>query len=122
MGKMAAIHDPPRRVLVSLFFLISFSNASTHVKTVLQDSSVEISCSSSVIPPTWTFTHPKLNRQKTLAFSGTQPHPDLKDSRFSFTEIDSVYVLKISKANLKDAGNYNCHGDKLQQTLLNVVR
>ena len=110
--------------LISVFLLSAnrLTHASSQIQSVLSGSEVEIRCASSVVPPFWTFTHPKESQPKTLAFSGTQLHPDLKDSRFTFTESDSVYVLKISGIELKDVGNYNCHGDKLQQTLVNVVR
>ena len=112
--------------LLSSFFIMVICiwelSQATQTKTALQSSTVQISCGSSTIPPFWSFQSPKQNQPKTLAFSGTQPHPDLKDSRFSFSRSESAYILTISDVQLNDAGTYNCQGDKVQQTVLNIIR
>lgn len=101
---------------------VSMSTALTNSKTILVGSSLEISCSSSFVSPTWSWVGTKLNQPKTLAFGGTKPHPNLKDPRFSFTQSDSNYFLKITNVKVSDAGTYNCQGDSYHQTTLNVLR
>ena len=54
------------------------------------------SCFSS-FPPSWLWFGPKQLRPKTLATAGTQPHPNLKDPRFSFSKEETEYFVQISK-------------------------
>ena len=108
---------------VILFFASQTCNAAFPDSiAVLVGSPLRISCASSFVPPTWSWVGPKQSQPKTLAFSGTQSHPSLKDSRFSFSRSDTSYVLRISNVRLIDAGTINCQGDSLHQTLLNVIR
>ena len=109
-------------IFIILSMVIMMSLASVKTRTVLVGSSVEVSCLSSFVPPFWSWVGPKQNKPKTLAFSGTQPHPNLEDERFSFSKEDSIYFLRISSLKSTDAGTINCHGDSLRQTLLNVLR
>ena len=104
------------------FTSVAFVSASVDSVAVLVDSPLEISCTSALIPPMWTWIGPKQGQPKTLAFSGTQPHHNLKDTRFSFAQSDSNYILRISSVKLSDAGTINCLGDSPHQTLLNVIR
>ena len=117
------------KVLISVFFAsmvvhqnpLTFANASSASKTIFIGSSGEFSCISS-FPPLWSWSSKKGGKLKTLAYAGTQPHPSLKDDRFSFAQNKSTFVLKIRDVKASDAGNYNCQGDSHQQTVLNVVR
>ena len=61
-------------------------------------------------------------RPKTLASDGTKPHPNLKDTRFSFYEDDNKYLLRISGIASSDAGKYVCDGEVYQDNNLNVLR
>ena len=65
---------------------------------------------------------PKHGQPKTLAFSGTQPHPSLQDPRFEFSENETNFQLKLKNVKSKDAGTINCQGDSVLQTVLNVLR
>ena len=109
-------------ILCVYFVSLNCCTASTKSVAVLVGSPIEISCASFVVPPMWTWVGPKQNRPKTLAFYGTQPHPNLKDPRYSFSQSESNYVLRISNVELTDAGTINCQGDALHQTLVNVIR
>ena len=102
--------------------LFTLTIASTSSVTVLTGSSIEIDCPSKFVPPTWSWKGFKQSHPKTLAFSGTQPHPNLEDSRFSFFQKDSNFKLRLYGVKVGDAGAIYCQGDSFQQTLVNVIR
>ena len=108
--------------LVLFAMSISLSDATTNSVTLFVGSSVEISCASPLVPPMWSWVGVKQTKAKTLAFSGSQPHPNLNDQRFQFSQTGSSYILKLSRVKEADAGTFNCQGDSMQQTLLTVIR
>ena len=98
-----------------------FCSSAPVAKTVIIGSAVEFSCSSS-FPPSWLWLGPQQQRPKTLAYVGTQPHPNLKDDRFSFFKRESDYVIQITNVKTTDAGKFVCEADAYIEYSLNVVR
>ena len=119
--KMAAITIFLHYFLLQVV-LISFSKATLKSVTVFVGSSVEINCESSLYPPIWSWKGVKQSQPRTLAFAGTQPHPDLNDPRFTFSQNGSSFKLRLNGVKTTDAGTFNCQGGSLQQTLINVLR
>ena len=117
---------PPCSVFVAslVYFvttLICFS-LSAEIKTVLRGKSVEISCFSSFSPP-WTWYSRKDNTVKSLALSGTTPHPKLNEPRYRFYQkSENEYLLEITTVKEADAGKFICDGDTRTITTLNVIR
>ena len=110
-------------LLVACYVILPFlANAAPKPVTVLVGSSVKIHCLSPIVPPIWSWVGPKQSQHKTLAFSGIQRHPTLKDSRFSFSKNGSDYEMRLINVREADAGIINCQGDSLQTNLLNVLR
>ena len=92
------------------------------VVTVLTGSPLIINCPSKFVPPTWSWMGPKQGQSKTLAFSGTQPHPNLKDARFEFSKNGTNFQLRLKDVRESDAGTINCQGDTFLPTVVNVIR
>ena len=105
----------------TLCLRISWSSAITVSQTALLDSTIQFSCVSS-FPPSWMWFASKHQRPKTLTQTGTKPHPNLKDPRFTFTKRENEYFLRLSNIKSTDAGKYVCDGEEYQQFELNVVR
>ena len=103
--------------LSCLFFLTN----GEIILSSLEGSDLEISCVSS-FPPPWTWFGPKDGQHKSLAPSGTKPHPKLNEPRYSFTKMGNNYFIKITDSRFADAGKFVCDGDSYQVTLLNVMR
>ena len=90
-------------------------------KTFLVGSSVRISCRSN-IAPMWHWTDSKNGRDKILAVNGVNPHPNLEDQRYEFTNQNSEFSLLLTNVQSSDAGTFTCLGDSTFKTLVNVVR
>ena len=106
--------------IIILFWHYYICNGDTG-QTTLEDSFVQIKCVSSFSPP-WSWFGPKEGQHKTLAISGTKPHPKLNEPRYSFEKSGNDFVIKIQNVKLTDAGKFVCDGDDYQTTLLNVIR
>ena len=108
-------------VFLAIFHFCTFCFCSPSSKTVFFGYSVEFSCSSA-FAPSWLWFGPKQQRPKTLAYAGTQPHPNLKDDRFRFFRRNSEYVVEINDIKFSDAGKFVCDADSYQENALSVVR
>ena len=106
--------------LVLRIFLttIDVSDASdvTHY-TILLDFAVRFPCHST-FPPVWAKVNPTY---KTIALNGKK-HPNFRDDRFSFSNDESIYELRINRVKAADVGTYVCDGSKSVSFSLNVVR
>ena len=89
--------------------------------STLEGSNVDITCSSS-FPPPWTWFGPKDGQHRSLAPSGTRPHPKLNEPRYTFSKNGNNYHVQIINVKVQDAGKFVCDGDTSQMTLLNVMR
>ena len=106
--------------LIFFLFFITVSVASESV-TVLQGQSLEFSCQSS-FPPPWNWYSSKEGTMKSLAFSGTKPHPKLNEPRYQFHKNGNEYFLRISQVEFSDAGKFICDADSRLTFVLNVLR
>ena len=111
------------KIFVVIFLLSSIpsSFSLTTSKTVLLGSSIELYCVSS-FPPSWMWFGLKRLRPKTLASDGTKTHPNLKDTRYSFSKEVNRYRLQIFDIGSSDAGKYVCDGEVYHEINLNVMR
>ena len=109
-----------QRILVAVF-LSSIGVKCENSISVIEGQSVKLECSSS-FPPPWTWTSLRDSHTKTLAISGTKPHPKLNEPRFEFFQEKSNYFLQISDVKFGDAGKFVCDGDAYEVTILNVLR
>ena len=118
------------KTFIGIFF---FANVVKSERTisVIEGQSVKLECSSS-FPPPWTWTSMRDSHIKTLAISGTKPHPKLNEPRYEFYQNDADqsaaeqsgadYFLSISGVKISDAGKFVCDGDEYQINILNVMR
>ena len=101
--------------------LTAASAGETRLVAALEGKPVELKCSSSFAPP-WTWTSTKDGLMKTLAISGTKPHPKLNEPRFEFSREENDYFLRISRVEIADAGKFVCDGDSYDVSVLTVMR
>ena len=108
-------------IIYSFFIRHSLSETPSETQlTVLVGSTAEFSCPSS-FPPPWTW-HSSQGRYKMLTATGLKPHPQLKNSRYSFRVENSVYFLRIVDVSISDAGKFSCETEISVSTILNVIR
>ena len=106
-------------VFVIFWTLLRMSKAAE--LTALVKSPITISCRSN-LAPTWHWSDSKGKNDRILALAGVNPHPTLKNPRYSFTEKESVYVIRITNLLSNDAGTFSCFGDETDKTVLNILR
>ena len=107
-------------ILASLSALSLVTVAVTD-ETFLVGSSLRISCRSK-IAPMWHWTDSKNGKDTILALNGVNPHPNLGDQRYKFTNHKTEFSLLLTDVQSSDAGTYTCLGDSTFKTLVNVVR
>ena len=112
----------PTFIIVTILPLATSSKGETSL-SFLEGASIKIDCSSS-FPPPWTWSAKRDGNFKTLAISGTKPHPKLNEPRYEFhQEGDSNnYFLRISDVKFQDSGKFVCDGDSYEVFIVNVLR
>ena len=112
----------PTFTIATVLIFATLSKGETNF-SVLEGKSMKLDCSSS-FPPPWTWTSMRDARTKTLAISGTKPHPKLNEPRYEFhQEGDSNnYFLRISDVKFQDSGKFVCDGDSYEVFIVNVLR
>ena len=88
---------------------------------ILLGKPLELLCESS-FPPPWLWNSAKDDTMKSLAFSGTNPHPKLNEPRYNFHKKGNVYFLSISEVQFSDVGKFVCDGDSRITFALSIIR
>ena len=109
-------------IVVCLLFasVLNVSSGTSMNHLAIAGTSVKFHCNSS-FPPPWAKIGPKLGDYTPLAMVGKR-HPNFKDNRFTFSDTNTRYTLKIDNVKPVDAGNFRCDGDQPISYNLGVVR